>query len=89
MSDDYEIRKQILEEIKLLNKIEQEGLFRIIKSTRSPYSENSNGIFFDILKLNKESFNEVKQFLEFCKQNRIAFEDREKEEKLAQEALHK
>uniref|UniRef100_A0A6C0D7E1 NET domain-containing protein n=1 Tax=viral metagenome TaxID=1070528 RepID=A0A6C0D7E1_9ZZZZ len=88
MSDDYEKRKQLLEEIKLLTKIEQEGIFRILKSTNSLYSENSNGIFFDLLKLNTETFDEMKQFLDFCKQNRQAFEDREKEERIAQEMLH-
>ena len=47
-SDNYEKRKQLLEELKLLSKIEQEGIFRILKTTNSSFSENSNGIFFDI-----------------------------------------
>lgn len=88
MNDDYEKRKELLEEIKLLTKVEQEGIFRILKSTNSSYSENSNGIFFDVLKLNAETFYQMKQFLDFCKQNRQAFEDREKEERIAQEMLH-
>ena len=88
MNDDYEKRKQLLEELKLLNKIEHEGIFRILKTTNSSYSENSNGIFFDVSKLDSETFNQMRQFLDFCKQNRQSFEDREKEEKLAQEMLH-
>lgn len=87
-NEEYEHRKQLLEEIKLLTKIEQEGIFRILKTTNSSYSENSNGIFFDISKLTIESFEQMRQFLDFCKQNRQSFEDREKEEKLAQEMLH-
>jgi len=87
-SDNYEKRKQLLEELKLLSKIEQEGIFRILKTTNSSFSENSNGIFFDISKLTDEAFDQMRQFLDFCKQNRQAFEDREKEEKLAQEMLH-
>jgi hypothetical protein len=62
MNDDYEKRKQLLEEIKLLNKIEQEGIFRILKSTNSPYSENSNGIFFDVVKISVETFEQMRQF---------------------------
>jgi hypothetical protein len=86
-SDNYERRKQLLEEIKLLSKLEQEGIFRILKNTNSSYSENSNGIFFDVCKLDSGAFDQIRQFLDFCNQNRQSFEDREKEEKLAQEML--
>jgi len=87
MNDDYEKRKQLLEEIKMLTKIEQEGIFRILKTSNSSFSENSNGIFFDVSKLNYDAFEQMRQFLDFCKQNRQSFEDREKEEKIAQEML--
>ena len=87
MSDDYESRKQLLEEIKMLTKIEQEGIFRILKISNSSFSENSNGIFFDVSKLNSDTYEQMRKFLDFCKQNRQSFEDREKEERIAQEML--
>ena len=76
---DYDKRKQFLEDLKKLVKSEQEEIFRIIKRSKVEYSENSNGIFFDVLKLSKETFEKIQEFMNFCKENRIDFSKREKE----------
>lgn len=86
--EDYETRKEFLEDLKLLNKTEQEEVFRIIKSSNTTYSENSNGIFFDISKIVPEVFLEMQKFMNFCKKNRINFESREIEEKKAQDFIN-
>ena len=86
--EDYEIRKQFLDNLKILNKSEKEEIFRILTSTKSEYTENSNGIFFDVSKLSKETFDQMIQFLEFCKKNREEFLNREEEEKKAQDILN-
>lgn len=85
--DNYDKRKDFLETIKILNKTEQEELFRILKRNLSIYTENSNGIFFDVTKLNDATFEQMIQFVEFCKKNRQEFQHREEEEKKAQECL--
>ena len=85
---DYEIRKQLMEDLKILNKSEKEEIFRIIKVTNTMFSENSNGIFFDISKLSQDTFEQIAKFLEFCKKNRRNFENREEEEKRAQEIIN-
>lgn len=84
---DYELRKQFLEGLKILNKSEKEEIFRILKNTKSSYTENSNGIFFDVSKLSDEAFDQMLKFLDFCKKNREEFQNREEEEKRAQEIL--
>ena len=86
--EDYDIRKDFLEDLKLLNKTEQEQIFRIVKSSNTQYSENSNGIFFDISKITPIIFIEMQQFMEFCKKNRKNFESREIEEKKAQDVIN-
>ena len=86
--EDYDIRKDFLEDLKLLNKTEQEEIFRIVKSSNTQYSENSNGIFFDISKITPIIFIEMQQFMEFCKKNRKNFESREIEEKKAQDVIN-
>ena len=85
---DYDIRKQLLEDLKILNKQEQEEIFRIIKLSNSLFSENSNGIFFDISKLNNTALEQILIFIKFCKQNRENFTSREEEEKRAQEIVN-
>ena len=86
--EDYELRKHFLENIKILNKSEKEELFRILTITKSSFTENSNGIFFDVSKLTKDTFDQMLQFLEFCKKNRQEFQQREEEEKKAQDMLN-
>ena len=85
---DYDIRKQLLEDLKILNKQEQEEIFRIVKLSNTIFSENSNGIFFDISKLNNTVLEQILVFIKFCKQNRQNFTSREEEEKRAQEIVN-
>jgi hypothetical protein len=85
---DYETRKLFLENLKILNKSEKEEIFRILTVTKSVYTENSNGIFFDISKLSQDAFEQMIKFLEFCKKNRQDFLDREEEEKKVQDILN-
>ena len=62
----YEDRKKIFDDMKLLQKPEQEEIFRILNKTKESYTENSNGIFFDVCNISNECFNNIKQYLTFC-----------------------
>lgn len=86
-AEEYEERRTLLADIKMLVKGEQEEIYRILKNSKAEYSENSNGVFFDVCKLPAETFGAMKKFMEFCKKNRDEFAQREEEEKKAQEAL--
>jgi len=85
--EDYERRKAFLEDLNTLNKVEQEEVFRILKKNSSLFSENSNGIFFDVSRIDKSTFSQLLTFIEFCKKNREEFESREQEQQRASEAL--
>jgi hypothetical protein len=86
-AEEYEVRKMFLEELKQLVKGEQEEIYRILSRHKSEFSENSNGVFFDICKLPAAAFQEMQKFMEFCRKNRQDFAAREEEERRAQEAL--
>ncbi len=79
MSSTYEVRKKVFEDIKLLQRPEQEELFRIIRKTKETYSENSNGIFFDLSTLSEDSFQQINEYLTFCFKTRQEHEERLKE----------
>jgi hypothetical protein len=66
----FEQRKGLHENLKFLVKSEYEQIFRILKKYNQEYTENSNGIFFDINKISDDSFNEMNKFMEFCQENR-------------------
>ena len=75
----YEDRKKVFENIKVLVKPEQEEVFRIIRKTKENYTENSNGIFFDLATVSDETFSQIKEYLNFCLKNRQEDADRLKE----------
>lgn len=78
-ADDYDRRKKFIEDLKKLVKSEQEEIFRILKRSKGEWSENSNGIFFDVMKIPMDAFEKMIQFMEFCMKNRENFNQREKE----------
>jgi hypothetical protein len=78
-NEEYEERKRFLNELKKLVKPEQEQIFLILKRYKVDYSENSNGVFFDLNRVPKEPFDEIKKFLIFCQTNRKDFEARDRE----------
>lgn len=78
-NEEYEERKQVLQELKKLVKSEQEQIFLILKRYKLEFSENSNGVFFDMSRVPKEPFQEIQKFLVFCQTNRKDFEDRDRQ----------
>ncbi len=86
--EEYEERRRLLEEIKLLMKTEQEEVYRIVKEARAEFSKNSNGVFFDICKLPAETVLAIQKFVEFSRKNRESFSLREEEQRKAEEALY-
>ena len=78
-NEEYEERKRVLGELAKLVKSEQEQIFLILKRYRQEFSENSNGVFFDLSRIPREPFEEIQKFLTFCQTNRNDFEARDKE----------
>jgi len=75
----YEERKKIFDTIHALVQPEQEEIFRIIRKLKVQYSENSNGIFFDLSSLSDDAFQQIKEYIEFCLTTRRDHESRLKD----------
>lgn len=75
-----EIRKRFIEDLKILCKSEYEEIFRILKRDNCAFSENYNGIFFDVNTLAEETFQKMVDYMSFCKAQRIQEMDRMKEQ---------
>lgn len=87
--EEYENRKLFLENLKTLSKSEKEQVFRILKAYCAEYSDNSNGVFFDIAGLSTEVFAKLSEFMTFCKEKKLEQETRQKEmDNLRGETLH-
>ena len=76
---EYEQRKQLLEDLKILDKSEYEEVYRLIHRDGVEYTENSNGVFFDLTLLSNETFSKLVKFLELCKTQRKNEETRVQE----------
>ena len=66
----YEERKKVFEQMKMLVKPEQEEIFRILRRGKEHYTENSNGVFFDLTLLSDHTFEDMKDYLRFCMKTR-------------------
>lgn len=75
----YDERKKVFDTIKILSKPEFEEIYRIIRKTRETYTENSNGIFFDLNTVSDEAFESIKSYLDYCLKTRQEEESRLKE----------
>ena len=78
MTDDYDRRKEFCKDIESLSRSEIEELYRILRREGGEYSENSNGIFFDVATLPANVFEALWKFIQFCKTNAKTLEERSK-----------
>ena len=78
MADDYDRRKEFCKDIESLSRSEIEELYRILRREGGEYSENSNGIFFDVATLPANVFEALWIFIQFCKTNAKTLEERSK-----------
>jgi hypothetical protein len=86
-TEEYEERKQYLEELKGLVREEHEQIFRILKRGNVEFSENNNGVFFDISTVPVAVFDKLKEFMTLCRKTRDVFTERELETKQIRESL--
>ena len=75
----HQLRKYIFAHIKSLVPSESEEVFRIIRKNKESYSENSNGIFFDLSSVVQETLSKIKEYLDFCLKTRQEHELRLKD----------
>ena len=67
VNNGYDLRKKLAEELKVLSKDQYEEVYRIIKRAGAPYSENSNGIFFDLNVVTDEVINQLTHFIQLVR----------------------
>ena len=76
-SEEYERRKQFLDNLKGLTKTEYIEIVRILQKHSADYSENLNGVFFNCCNLPQMVFDDLELFLKFTQTNRKTLADRE------------
>jgi hypothetical protein len=73
---DYDLKKKFIENIKGLDKSIYEEMFRVLKINNVEYTENSNGIFFDIVPLNTDIFKQLQDCIVRNQQQKLLENER-------------
>jgi hypothetical protein len=76
--EEYERRKAFLAELQGLSKSEYIEILRILKNHNMPFSENLNGVFFNLCSVSPEAFEALQLFRRFTVKNKEYLGDREK-----------
>lgn len=77
--DVQNVRNYIFDNIKSLVASEYEEVFRIIRKNKESYSENSNGVFFDLSSVGYNTLHKIKEYIDFCLKTRQEHEVRLKD----------
>jgi hypothetical protein len=75
---EYERRRVFLDSLKKLHTSEYVDIVRILKQENVVYSENTNGIFFDVAQLPQKTFEVLEKYMNFVHTNREELSIREK-----------
>lgn len=70
--------KQKIEELPTEN---QKAILKIIKEDDVMFSENVNGVFFDIVNIETDTLRKIQSYLDFCDKSEEYLEERVKNEK--------
>ena len=76
-NEEYERRRVFLDGLKGLTKAEYIEIVRILQQHNVEFSENANGVFFNVTTLNQIVFDSLELFIRFTQTNRKDLASRE------------
>jgi len=78
LPEEYERRRILHDSLKGLTKAEYVEILRLLNKHEEPYSENLNGVFFNVCNVSQKTFDSLELFLRFTQSNRRDLADRER-----------
>lgn len=66
---DPERCKRVVNAIRELSQTEIDELFKLLHKDQCMYTQNNNGIFFNLSWVSEETMSKIEQFIEFCHQS--------------------
>ena len=74
--------KKIKSKIDVFKKLECIEIYKIIKEDNQKFSQNKNGILFDLMKLKNTTIDKIEQFIKYIDNNSIIIEENENTKEL-------
>ena len=78
MDNKTEYLKELKDRILVLTENEHKEIFKFLKSQNCKYSENKNGIFINMTKLEKDVLDNLDKTVSFYEQNKIMLNNSDK-----------
>jgi hypothetical protein len=79
MSSSAYKKKHIVDKIASLAGAEHAEIFKILKSNEVPFSQNSNGCFFDMRLVPDVVVGQIEAFVNYCQDSKKSIEDYNKQ----------
>jgi len=71
-------KKNLLEKINRLTYTEHDEIFKLLKVQNVPFTQNKNGVFFNMSSIDNAILLEIEQFIEFCLKNKKELDEYDK-----------
>lgn len=72
------MKKQLMEKINMLGCTEHNEIYQIIQSDEIKYSENNNGVFFNLTTIPDTTFEKIEKFVDYCHENKVELDEYDK-----------
>ena len=71
-------KKHLLEKINNLSLTEHDEIFKMMKQKHIPFTQNKNGVFFNLSIVDDDVINEIESFVDFCIKNKHELDEYDK-----------
>jgi hypothetical protein len=71
-------KKQLLENINRLTNTEHDEIFKVMKMHHIPFTQNKNGVFFNLLHVDDGIIEIIGNFVDFCLKNKTELDEYDK-----------
>jgi hypothetical protein len=68
-------RKSLMDKISKLGETEHQEIYKILQTNGINYTQNNNGVFFNLTTLSDEVFKEIEKFVFYCHENKVELDE--------------
>lgn len=72
------MKRQLMDKINMLGCTEHHEIYQIIQGDGINYSENTNGVFFNLTTIPEPTFSKIETFVNYCYENKIELDEYDK-----------
>lgn len=71
-------KRSLLEKINKLTYTEHDEIFKLLRNNSTPFTQNKNGVFFNLSSVDEKMLMQIDQFVDFCLKNKKELDEYDK-----------